>query len=106
MRRCIDAAATVADENAIEEAMAQIAPSLDLDIATTCPHCAAPGTIAFRLENFLLHALAAERRFLTMEIHLLASAYHWTLAEILGLSRDDRRILVRCVERERWAGRG
>jgi hypothetical protein len=104
LHRCVDAATDSVDESEIQQAMDQLAPSLDLDIDTNCPHCAHPTTIAFSLEAFLLQALAQERRFLTLEIHRLAAGYGWSLADILSLSRDDRRTLVRQVERERFAG--
>jgi hypothetical protein len=103
LHRCIDAATGPADENAIQLAMDQLAPSLDLDIDTNCPNCAQPGTITFSLEAFLLQALAQERRFLTLEIHWLATAYGWSLTDILSLNRDDRRALVRQVERQRFS---
>ena len=101
---CVDAGTDSVDENAIQRAMEQLAPSLDLDIDTNCPNCGQPGSIAFSLEAFLLQALAQERRFLTLEIHRLATAYGWSLSDILSLSRDDRRTLVRQVEREHLAG--
>ena len=59
--------------------------------------------VAFSLEAHLLGLLAQERPFLTHEIHLLARAYGWSLGEILQLSRDDRRTLVRLCEAEHEA---
>jgi hypothetical protein len=104
LRSCVDGRTEPIDENAIEQAMDQLAPSCDLDIDTHCPSCAQPQTIAFSLESFLLRCLAQERRFLTAEIHRLAAAYGWGLDDILSLSRDDRRTLVRQVEHDRFVG--
>jgi hypothetical protein len=91
----------------LQAAMERLAPILSLDIETTCPHCAAVQSLAFSLENYLLQALAQERRFLTHEIHRLAISYGWGLHEILGLSREDRRSFVRHIEYEaaQWASR-
>ena len=107
--RCVAAdgelpAEALPDMRTIQEAMERLAPSLDLDIEATCPNCSQSTTIAFSLESFLMQALAQERRFLTVEIHRLAAAYGWSLEEILRLSREDRRNLVRLVEAERSAG--
>jgi hypothetical protein len=99
LQRCVDGLAA-GDAALVQEAMAQVAPVLALDIATRCPHCAAAQDVPFSLEAHLLGLLAQERPFLTHEIHLLARAYGWSLGEILQLSRDDRRTLVRLCEAE------
>jgi hypothetical protein len=102
--RCIEAPPGAIDEESVQQAMERLAPSFDIDIDAQCPICGAPQIVAFSLESFLLRALSRERRFLTLEIHRLATAYGWSLDDILKLSRDDRRTLVRQVERERAAG--
>jgi hypothetical protein len=102
-RRCIeDAQGTDAD--AIDAAMEHAGPLLSCDLEAQCPQCGGNAIIRFDLERHLLAALAAERRYLTREIHVLASAYHWSLSEITSLRRDDRRALVRCVEAGRRVG--
>jgi hypothetical protein len=101
-RRCIRHGEG-ADVDAIDAAMDKAGPLLSCDLEALCPQCGAIEVIRFDLERHLLAALATERRYLTREIHLLASAYHWQLSEIASLSRDDRRALVRCVEAERRA---
>jgi len=88
-------------EDRLQEAMERLAPVLDFDIDTRCPTCAAPQQVRFSIESFLLRALARERRFLNREVHRLADAYGWGLGEILSLSREDRRELVRLVNAER-----
>jgi hypothetical protein len=103
--RCVDGAIDDVDADAIQEIMEQLTPSLELDVAARCPHCDAAGAIAFSIETFLVSALARERRFLTLEVHRLALAYGWSLADILSLSRDDRRTLVRQVQLDGMAGR-
>jgi hypothetical protein len=103
LARCAEAGEDSEGGDAIQEAMEQLSPSLDLDIEASCPHCERAATISFSLEAFLMRALSQERRFLTIEIHRLATAYGWGLGEILGLSRDDRRTLARLAEHERIA---
>jgi hypothetical protein len=98
--RCLAEAADTVACTTLQAAMERVAPILSLDIETTCPHCAAVQSLAFSLEHYLLQALAQERRFLMHEIHRLATSYGWGLRDILGLSREDRRSLVRHVEYE------
>jgi hypothetical protein len=94
--RCI--AGENASADTIDAAMEKVGPLLSCDLEAQCPQCGDVEIIRFDLERHLLGALVAERRYLTREIHVLASAYHWPLSEIAALSRDDRRALVRCVE--------
>jgi len=102
-RRCIQHDES-ADADTIDAAMEKAGPLLSCDLEAQCPQCGGTEVVRFDLERHLLSALAAERRYLTREIHVLASAYHWPLSEITSLSRDDRRALVRSVEAGRRAG--
>jgi hypothetical protein len=103
LERCIADPSRPFRRRAVESAMERIAPVLSVDVQAACPHCGRAQKVAFSLEEFLLRSLARERRFLTHEIHRLASAYGWSLGDILRMSREDRRSLVRRVEAE--AGR-
>ena len=94
-----------ADPELLDAALEAAAPALTRDVAATCPHCAAAQPVRFDLANFLVASLARERPFLLREMHLLARAYGWSLAEILSLNRDDRRALARLCEAERAAAR-
>lgn len=103
LERCLADPSRPFRRRAVESAMERIAPVLSVDVQAACPHCGRAQKVAFSLEDFLLRSLARERRFLTHEIHRLASAYGWSLGDILRMSREDRRSLVRRVEAE--AGR-
>ncbi len=81
--------------------MAEVGPILDLDLEATCPECGARQAIHFDICAHLLGALASERLWLAHEVHTIASAYGWSLAEILGLPREDRRVYVRLIEAHR-----
>jgi hypothetical protein len=95
---CLAEPAGAADREALQAALERLAPILNLDIESVCPHCAAAQSVAFDLESYLLQVLAQERRFLTHEIHRLAISYGWGLRDILSMTREDRRSLVRHVE--------
>lgn len=87
----------------VEAAMAAVGPVLDLDLPVSCHACGATRVVRFDIQRFLLAAFAHERRYLVREIHYLACAYGWSLAEILELPREERRAFVRLVTAERSA---
>jgi len=108
LRRCIvadaepGAARTPSDLSAeildrVESAMEIVGPTVARTLNLNCHECGVEQSARFDIQHFLLRALAHERRFLMREIHYLASSYGWSLDEILGLSRDDRRTLVGLV---------
>src|SRR5262252_823360 len=88
----------------LESAMEDVAPVLDLDINTTCPECRCPQTIRFDVQFYLLQALEQDRTRLARDIHYIASAYGWSLQEVLSLERTERRKFVQFIE-EDIAGR-
>ena len=78
-------------------------PSLELDLAGTCPECGGAQAVPFSMTAFLDAALRRDRAFLMREVHLLASAYHWSHAEILSLTRAERQGYARLLIGEREA---
>ncbi len=76
-------------------------PALELDLTGTCPECDATQATPFSISRFLEAALLRDRGFLAREVHLIASTYHWGLAEILGLTRKDRQNFARLLIAER-----
>ena len=102
--RCIDDA-DPDDFDEVLEAMDALGPVLDLDVGATCPECGHAQDVAFSLSEFLLGALDRERTWLTREVHALARAYGWSRAEILDLSRSERRAHVALITGELRAGR-
>jgi hypothetical protein len=82
----------------LESAIEEVAPVLDLDIATACPECGAGQFVRFDVQFYLLRAIRQERAQLSQEIHRIASAYGWGLDEILGLERSERRALAELIE--------
>jgi len=106
-RRCaIDAAeADPLAAAAFAAALDEQAPVLDLELDARCPECGHGNRVAFRLQTFLLRALRQERSRLLMQVHRLAAAYGWTLADILSLARDTRLQLVAFIEADATARR-
>jgi hypothetical protein len=86
---------------AVEEAMEEIAPVLDLDLGAQCPECRTKQPVYFSVQFYLLRAIQQGWKQTVREVHLLATAYGWTLQEILGLPRSQRRQFVQLIETER-----
>ena len=86
----------------VQEAMATTAPILKKDLTAVCPECATQQNFNFDVQYYLLSALLAERSRLTLEVHCLATAYGWSLSEILGLPRSQRRRLVELVNSQTY----
>jgi hypothetical protein len=65
-------------------------PCIDVAIDVTCPACAHGWNAPFDIVDFLWEEIDVRARRLLDEVHVLASAYGWTEADILRLS-DARR---------------
>jgi hypothetical protein len=103
-RACVLEGDPEGDPALLDAALDVAAPALARDVVAACPDCGASQSVRFDLARFLVAALLRERGFLLRETHLLATTYGWSLAEILGLSRADRRTLARFCAAEDGAG--
>jgi hypothetical protein len=105
LRRCVVEGEAAPGDTAVLAAMEAAGPLLDLDLDATCPDCGGVQQAHFDLQYYLLAALVQEARQRVGQIHLLASTYGWSLAEILSLARKRRHALVGEIERDRTASR-
>jgi hypothetical protein len=97
-RRClVDGIA----DSALEEAMAAVSPVIDLDVPATCANCGHEQNVHFDMVSFFVATLARERPILLGEVHRLATTYHWSREEIMGLPRSLRRAHVALIEADR-----
>ncbi|MEE8523594.1 MAG: hypothetical protein V3T72_06650 [Thermoanaerobaculia bacterium] len=103
LERCVVEGDPSAAADDLDAAMAAVGPVVDLDLDAACSECDEEQSVRFDIRSYLLAALAREKRWLIREVHYLATAYGWSLDEILGLPRDDRRAFVRLIEAERGA---
>ena len=101
LTRCIqNSPEGVNNQNRVQEiqaVMEAIAPLIDLELDAQCPECGQEQQVHFDLQHYLLSALSGERTQLMREIHVLASTYGWSLADILNLPRSQRRSLASLV---------
>jgi hypothetical protein len=77
------------------------APLLDFDVDTACPRCGTAQMLRFNMAQYLVRKIHGERPFLLREVHLIASQYNWSHAEILALTRTDRRAYAGLIQSER-----
>lgn len=75
---------------ALSQAMLDHDPMLDLEFAATCPACGSDQTLGFDIATFLWQRVDARARTLLTQVHLLASTYGWSEAEILALPSARR----------------
>jgi hypothetical protein len=81
----------------IGEKMAEADPLAEILTEFNCPACTAACKGALDLPAFLWTEIEAEVRRLLHDVHLLASGYGWTEAEILALSEPRRRLYTEMV---------
>jgi len=93
------------NDSRLEAMMSCAGPLLYDDIEATCPHCSNPCSFTIHLETYLFSLFAMERPFVVNEIHDIASAYHWSRSEIVGLPRSERREHVRLIMADREQNR-
>ena|SRR5215831_17673816 len=82
---------------AVTDRMAQIDPQADVQLALTCPACQHRWLAAFDIVSFFWNEITAWSRRLLREVHMLASAYGWSEAEILSLSPWRRQAYLEMV---------
>lgn len=80
--------------------MAEADPLTSFHIATTCPHCEQPVDIAVDLEAVALAQLATHRRSLLRDVHVLASRYGWSEADVLAIPTERRQEYRRLISTE------
>jgi hypothetical protein len=87
-------AALLADPQSAGERLEALAPLLDVDLEARCIECDHTQLARFDIQSFVLQRLLDEREAVLGEVHALASAYGWSLSEILSLPCSLRRSLV------------
>ncbi|HEU0195111.1 MAG TPA: hypothetical protein VFQ71_12980, partial [Gaiellales bacterium] len=75
--------------------------SLAGPVGITCSDCGEPIAIDIDVEQAVLERIARRAREVDREVHILASAYHWSLAEIESLGERRRRTLAELAAEDR-----
>jgi len=83
--------------NALSEAMEAADPLANIELALACPSCGHRWSAALDIGSFFWAELNAWAGRTLREVHLLASAYGWTEAEVLALSPWRRQAYLQMV---------
>ena len=76
--------------SAISEAIGDRDPQAEIELDLRCPACDEPFAALFDAATFLLGEIDERASRLLRDVHTLALTYHWSEAEILGMSSRRR----------------
>lgn len=79
---------------AAEEAMAQADPQAEVALAVNCPVCGHGWSETFDILAYLWDEIDQWAKRMLREVHVLASAYGWSEAEVLALGPVRRRVYL------------
>jgi hypothetical protein len=85
---------------ALGAAIADADPHAEISLALRCPVCERDGEVAFDAASYLWRELEGRLARLDHDVHVLASRYGWSEAEILGLGDRRRARYLELVELE------
>lgn len=75
----------------IADELSRRTPPVAAPIGASCPACGELAEVEFDIQRYLLGRLLGERAELFRDVHVIASTYHWSRAEILALIPEERR---------------
>ena len=85
--------------DAVEAALAAADPFAELLVTLTCPACSHEWSAVLDPVEFVWERLERWARHLGDDVHVLASAYGWSEADILALTPQRRRLYLEAVAR-------
>lgn len=85
------------DLDRAETALEAVAPEVVTRAQAACPDCGEAAEV--HLDPYV--CLGAANSGLFLDVHTLASAYHWSEREILAMPRDRRRLYLSLVDQSR-----
>jgi hypothetical protein len=74
--------------------MYDLDPQAELTLDASCPACGHPFTTLFDTSTYFFRELDSRAEHLYREVHLLASYYHWSEAEIIGMTARKRHLYL------------
>jgi len=85
--------------DAIAEHMSQADPQADVQLAMSCPQCGHEWQASFDIVSYLWNEIDAWANRFLREVHILASTYNWSEAEIFSLSPWRRQMYLEMIGR-------
>jgi hypothetical protein len=92
----IDALPEIVLEEALKR-MSESDPQADVQLTLSCPECEHKWQTAFDILHFLWKEIDAWALRTLHDVHVLASAYGWSEAEILAMSNWRRQVYLELV---------
>jgi hypothetical protein len=92
--RCTDHGVQDLPAGAVEiigEWMAELDPQAEIRLDLTCPECGHAFTSLLDAGAYLFEETAMRSRELYWQVHFLATHYHWSESEILGMTPPKRK---------------
>lgn len=90
---------------ALSTRLAELDPQAEALLSVTCPTCDEAFTSPLDAAAFVFEEIARRSRYLHREVHVIASSYHWSEAEILGMTAPRRQRYLDLID-ESWPGAG
>jgi hypothetical protein len=106
LSRCVEEGElTEDDERELPALLADADPQAELVLRIGCAACGGEFSVALDAGGFLQLELAGDRDGLYREVHVLASHYHWSEAELLAMTPAKRRRYLELVagDRGEWS---
>jgi hypothetical protein len=101
LERCLEAAdgdeLTPEVERTLPALLAEADPQAELALRLRCTGCESEFSVALDAGTFLARELAGRQDELYRQVHVLASHYHWSEAELLALTPAKRRLYLELV---------
>ena len=104
LHRCVERVATEDDQpvenpppvviDQLPTVMSELDPQAELMLNLACPVCEHVFLALFDTATYLFQELDGRARHLYKEVHLLAFYYHWSEAEIMGMTVRKRRLYL------------
>ncbi len=91
---------------AVSQRMAELDPQAEIVLNLTCPACGREFTTLFDTAAYFFRELAAHGRQLYRDVHHLAFHYHWSEADILGMTPGKRRMYLELLSEALTEGGG
>jgi hypothetical protein len=88
----------VDDVDTLARRLESLAPLIDVDLDSRCAECGHAQVVRFDIQSYVLQRILDQRDNVLDEVHALAAAYGWSLAEIGGLPRSMRRALAQRLQ--------
>ncbi|MBH0775557.1 T4 family baseplate hub assembly chaperone [Nocardia bovistercoris] len=93
--RCVGAEITLSLSSLaraeIESEMRRAAPGVEQVLEAGCAECGRTFLVPFDVARYFFGELRTDRELLYREVHYLAYHYHWSEAEIMSMTREQRR---------------